>query len=99
MVIFVLRPNCTMKKLILPLFLFQFLCFETISQCLTDFQKIVPDLVNYRDNSFGSAVAIYGDYMVVGAVEDDSLGSGTGIAYVYYYQKPSWQKVAILNLL
>lgn len=36
------------------------------------------------NDNFGSAVAIYGDYAIVGAFAEDDSGGGAGAAYIFY---------------
>lgn len=43
-----------------------------------------------QSDNYGSAVAIDGDVMVVGAYGDDDLGSASGSAYVYRFNGSAW---------
>ena len=56
------------------------------------FAKILPAGISDADQ-FGSAVAIEGDVMVVGAQGD---GSSTGAAYIFRYDGSSWNEEAKL---
>ena len=42
------------------------------------------------DDLFGRSVSIWGDYIVVGALEDDDNGSSSGSAYVFKRTGTSW---------
>ncbi len=42
------------------------------------------------DDSFGVAVALDGDYLIVGASGDDDYGNDSGAAYVFHYGGSSW---------
>ncbi|NOT02699.1 MAG: hypothetical protein HOP29_19005, partial [Phycisphaerales bacterium] len=48
-------------------------------------------------DEFGSAVAIDGAVMIVGAIGDDDGGSGSGSAYVFRYVGGSWTQEAKLR--
>jgi len=48
-------------------------------------------------DNFGFAVALDGDYAVVGAHENDDGGSGAGSAYVFKRNGSSWSQQAELN--
>ena len=49
---------------------------------IVEIAKLQSDNPGLSDN-FGNAVAIDGDYIVVGAIGDDELGSNTGAAYLF----------------
>ncbi len=42
------------------------------------------------DKYFGTAVSIYGNYAVVGAIGDDYNGFNTGSVYIFHYDGSSW---------
>ena len=42
------------------------------------------------DKYFGTAVSIYGNYAVVGAIGDDYNGFNTGSVYIFHYDGTSW---------
>ena len=46
---------------------------------------------------FGSSVAIYGDYAIVGARYDDDKGSNSGSAYIFKREGASWTQQAKLT--
>ena len=46
---------------------------------------------------FGVAVAIDGDYALVGASGDDDMGSNAGAAYVFKHDSNAWQEHAKLT--
>ena len=45
---------------------------------------------------FGYSVSISGDYAIVGAYQDDDYGTGSGSAYIFYYDGTSWSEQAKL---
>jgi hypothetical protein len=49
------------------------------------------------DDRFGAAVAVSGDYAIVGAYGDDDYGSRSGSAYVFERTGGSWNQVAKLT--
>lgn len=52
--------------------------------------KLIPPDVEYEDN-FGSAVAIDGDWALIGSPLDDDLGDQSGAVYVYRRVSGTWQ--------
>ncbi len=52
----------------------------------TDF--LMPE--NSSGNQFGCSVDIYGDYIIIGADEDDENGDNSGAAYIYKKNGDSW---------
>ena len=57
--------------------------------------KIVPVSIRSND-SFGDAVGISGNTIVVGAPGDDDSGSGAGAAYVFEFVNNAWTQTALL---
>ena len=51
----------------------------------------------YTGDYFGRSVSISGDYVIVGAYGDDDNGSGSGSAYIFYYDGESWSQQAKLT--
>lgn len=43
-----------------------------------------------EDDNFGSSVSIFGDYVIVGAYQDDDNGSNSGSAYAFLRSGTSW---------
>jgi FG-GAP repeat protein/dockerin type I repeat protein len=56
--------------------------FEKIAGLWTRTAKLKPS-DGGKDDRFGSSVSISGDTIVVGALQDDDLGSNTGAVYVF----------------
>jgi hypothetical protein len=85
-------------------------CLPVCGQMLIPQQKIVASdraigETGYRNAFFGTAVALSGDYMVVGAPEEseDAQGANTvryaGAAYIFHRQRNGhWEQVAKLVL-
>lgn len=59
----------------------------------TQQQKIWPSDGNSGD-LFGNAVALYGNYLVVGAPRDDDWGEDSGSIYVYKRSGSQWSRMA-----
>jgi hypothetical protein len=76
-----------------------FIAFFSIakSQCLTDFQKLIPSPVKTADNEYGRTIALYDDYMAVGANWSDTLAYRAGIVYLYKYSAGKWNFVKLLK--
>ncbi|MFO0947574.1 MAG: cadherin-like domain-containing protein [Planctomycetota bacterium] len=51
----------------------------------------------HTQDFFGQDVAIFGDYAVVGALRDDSMGANAGAAYVYHRVGDTWFEQAKLT--
>jgi len=53
----------------------------------------------YLNDNFGHSVAVSASYIIIGANEDDDLGSNSGSAYVYTYDENSeqWKEQAKLQ--
>ena len=49
------------------------------------------------NDSFGEAVAIIGDYILVGAAGDDDQGLNTGSVYVFQQQETGWREISKLR--
>ncbi len=50
---------------------------------MTETKKITAS-DGLKDDYFGKAVSIYGDYLISGSYSDDNIGSRSGSAYVFY---------------
>ena len=61
----------------------------------TGMARLTPDDAESGD-SFGNAVAIRGDKLLVGMVGDDDVAYGSGAAYVYLETPQGWRKVSKL---
>jgi hypothetical protein len=46
---------------------------------------------------FGNSVSIYGDYAIVGAYDDEELGSHVGAAYIFHFDGIDWVQQVKLN--
>ncbi len=57
--------------------------------------KLLPT-VGFENAAFGTSVAIYGDYAVVGVLIDSEADALAGAAYVFKYDGASWAQVAKL---
>ena len=64
-----------------------FLCIQTMHGQVVE-KKIVPG--DGRQNWFGSAVSIFGDYVIVGARLDDDLVLNGGAAYIFHKEGMDW---------
>ena len=58
--------------------------------------KLTANDAAEKDN-FGSAVAISGDYAIVGSPSDDDAGSKSGSAYVFVHSGATWKEEAKLT--
>jgi len=65
---------------------------ERVNGAWNQTAKLTMSDAAVSDNA-GSAVAISGDRIVVGAYNDDDLGSGAGSAYVFEYNGSAWTEV------
>lgn len=83
-------------KFIFLIVLGAFLAFNTFSQCLTDFTKLLPQPSIDNTLDFGRSIAMYDDYLAIGIPNSDSLGRLTGIVHVYKKNNSTWEKVAVL---
>ena len=88
-----------MKQLILLLFTFSF--FNLHAQNWSQSQKIVPDDREVNDE-FANAVAISGDYAIIGAMREDDDANGqddapdAGSAYIFKRNNGTWTQEAKL---
>lgn len=58
--------------------------------------EVGPDN-NAANKLFGTSVASFGEYFVVGAPGEALLGANSGLAYVFKRNGQKWEKVAILS--
>ena len=69
--------------------------FTALSSCFSIMAFVMPEeafAANTQANaSFGSPVAIDGEYAVVGVPSEDSPSSNAGAAYVYRYDGSGWE--------
>jgi gliding motility-associated-like protein len=79
-------------------YLFLLISFNSLisfSQCLTDLKRLLPER---NSRQAGYEVALGGNYMVVGNLQDDSLGYvNGGSAYVYEKSAAGWNYVGLLH--
>jgi len=54
-------------------------------------QRLISDDVAAEDY-FGSAVAVSGDYAIIGACYDDENGENSGSAYIFYNNSGTWEQ-------
>jgi hypothetical protein len=70
-------------------------CSSGIAQCLTDFEKLVPEPTLDYAGEFGYALSAHGDLAAIGTPTSDSLGRITGVVYLYERQPTNaWKKIA-----
>ena len=69
---------------------------QSLSQCLTDFGKILPDTTLSTLQEYGSSVAIYGDYVAIGSPSNDSIKYHGGLVFIYQKTTNLYQKVATI---
>lgn len=72
------------------------LTIKTYSQCLTDFQKLLPEPSIDYSQDFGRSVAMHDKYMAISMPNSDSLGRLTGLVYMYEKVNNTWKKIATL---
>ncbi|MCG3138842.1 MAG: hypothetical protein HJJLKODD_02711 [Phycisphaerae bacterium] len=58
--------------------------------CIVKPTDIVLASDGQGEDHFGSSVAISGDWAMVGAPDDDDLGSGAGAIYIYHWDGQAW---------
>ena len=61
------------------------------AQCLANETQKLTTSDAAQGDVFGTAVAIHGDLVIVGAVLDDDEGVGAGAAYVFRFDPGTWQ--------
>jgi hypothetical protein len=73
--------------------------FLTVILCLflwatgNAFETIIPNDSGHSSDNFGSAVAISGDYVIIGAMhDDDGDKTNSGAAYLYKRESNTWVK-------
>jgi hypothetical protein len=59
-------------------------------------QRLLPTGADVVHDLFGSAVAIDGDTMVIGAQGADGIGFDTGVAYIFERSEHGWVQTAKL---
>lgn len=88
-----LKKPASFISLLLLLNLF---CLPSFSQCLTDFEKILPDSTVSALQDYGFAVAIHGDYVAVGSPANDSIKHNGGLVFIYQKSVDNYKKVATI---
>jgi gliding motility-associated-like protein len=73
---------------------FHFIAATGLSQCLTDFRKLIPEPGIDYSLDFGKSVAMHDKYMAVGVPNSDSLARLSGIVYIYKKVNNEWLKIA-----
>jgi hypothetical protein len=73
------------------------ICVMGAGQCLSDFTKLLPEPSPQSYDEFGNSVAIRGEYAVVGASRNDSLGYQAGLVYIYKNVGGVWTKKGVLS--
>ena len=83
------------------IYLLSFSClfaWQLPAQCLTSYQKVIPDeYKNPLSVAYGHSVDVYDDIAVVTIPSSDSLHARAGLAFVYQYDGSQWQKIATLT--
>ena len=69
--------------------------FERVGDAWVEIDKLIASDAGASDN-FGSAVAICGGTIVVGARDEDELGTNAGAAYVFELSNGAWIETAKL---
>ncbi|MFT7544841.1 MAG: hypothetical protein ACI8YO_001625, partial [Gammaproteobacteria bacterium] len=64
--------------------------FERSGSEWIEIQKLIPD-DNVLDDRFGRGVAIWGNFVIVGAPYDDEMGNNSGSAYIYQLIDGVWE--------
>ena len=72
---------------------------DLCGQCLTGFEKLLPDPTKNYSENFGSDIAIFDDIMVIGAPHSDSLARIGGIAYLFKKENSEWKRLGVLKPL
>ncbi len=73
-------------------FLIAMLAFLSVAQAqVNETQRLISDDLAAEDY-FGSAVAVSGDYAIIGACYDDENGENSGSAYIFYNNSGTWEQ-------
>ncbi len=80
-----------MKKGITILVMGMLLIIFTIQSQVTETQRLISDDLEAQDY-FGNAVAVSGDYAIIGACYDDENGVNSGSAYIFINNAGSWEQ-------
>ena len=81
-----------------PLYLFLLIASPLVAsaQCLTDFNKLVPEPSVDVTQSYGR-ISMFDHYLAIGLPDNDSLGRSTGVVKIYEKSTTKgWQHVATL---
>lgn len=70
--------------------------FERIAGTWTETAKLVPPDLQHGDG-FGTACAVQGDRILVGALSSNTVATNAGAAYVYERGSNGWELVATLH--
>lgn len=69
--------------------------FTSVAQCVLDTQLLNPPADHAWADEYGSSIDTFEDYMLVGAIWNDSIEAGAGTAYLYKLDAANkWQRVA-----
>ena len=66
------------------------------AQCLTEYNKIIPDTHVSINNGFGHSIARYGDYLAVADPWHDTLAMNGGAVFIYELEVNQWKPIATL---
>ncbi len=69
----------------------------SFSQCLSSFERILPDSTLATFERYGYSVAIHENFLAVGAYSDDSLAHNGGIVYLYERTGSTIRRIAIIH--
>lgn len=84
------------KRLISLLFFAIVFANKPIAQCLTEYNKIIPDTHISQNNGFGHATARYGDYLAVADPWNDTLAMNGGVVFIYELVMDEGKPIAML---
>ena len=71
---------------VIPMAILLLICSSALA---TYEQKITPTDAADKDE-FSRSVDISGDFILIGAPEDDDMGGGSGSAYIFHRESGSW---------
>lgn len=82
-----------------PAILLAFILYTQASfaQCLSSFDRVLPDTTIATFQNYGFSVAIHGNYLAVGAFSDDSLAHNGGILYLYEREETIIRRIAVIH--
>lgn len=79
------------SKIVISIFAFLFFCTPLSAAPETELLKLLPESMGIEPN-FGRAVAMYGNWVMVGAHNADIRSGDSGQVQAYYYNGTNWEK-------